>query len=61
MKWFQLHPKVRAALGVAVTAVGASALGAWNGTTTWHETGAAAIVAFVTVLGAYFAPVSPDA
>lgn len=62
MRWFQLHPKVKAALGLGITAVGASAVSAWDGKTTWHDTIGVAIGALVAVIGGYFAsPESPDA
>jgi hypothetical protein len=61
MRWFQLHPKVKTALAAGIAAVGASSLGAWNGTTTWHETAGLAVGAAIAVITAYLTPVSPDA
>lgn len=61
MRWFQLHPKVKAlGLWIAVANLGLLT-GALNGTTTWHESllaGATATIGFVV---AYLKSISPDA
>lgn len=57
----KLHPKVAAALAAAITTVGASALAAWNGNVTWHQTIGVAIGAAITLAAGYLKGVSPDA
>lgn len=57
----KLHPKIAAALASALAVVGASALGSWNGTITWHETIGVALGAAVAVATGYLKGVSPDA
>lgn len=53
-KWLTLHPKFKAALGIAIAGDGAFAISVWNGTGTWHEFVAVVAGSALTLVGTYF-------
>ncbi len=55
-KWLVLNPKIRAALAASIVADAASALAAWNGTVTWHETIGVVVGSVVALVAGYLTP-----
>lgn len=52
--WLNLHPKFKAALGLAIAGDGAFALGVWGGTGTWHEFAGVVGGSILALVGTYF-------
>lgn len=59
--WLVLNPKIKAALVALLIGDGASFLGAWNGTITWHVALGVVFGSLITTVAGYLTPAPPVA